>query len=396
MPPLPSSAAAPAPSDPTCPDGGDSWHGRARALARHGLQTLTLGVVIAVFLWLLTRGSFTVMLVYSWCISVACWLLIDGGRLAAARWRLTRDPADEAARRGWPGWAWMSACVVLGGFGGYLLGSLVGDAVTGLRSFSGGRTGWRSLAFFGLMTVLIGVVTSYYFYARGRMEAYALEVEQTRRVAAETQLRLLEAQLEPHMLFNTLANLRVLITLDPPRAQALLDRIIDFLRATLSASRVALHPLSAEFRRLEDYLALMQVRMGERLHPALDLPEGLGGHAVPPLLLQPLVENAIKHGLEARPGSGLLRVSAGTEAPAAPGRPATLVLRVEDDGAGLPDPDRPLTPAPRRSETVAGTGFGLTQVRERLATLYGEAASLQVAPRDGGGVVCTVRLPLSS
>jgi hypothetical protein len=361
-----------------------TWHGRLRAVARHGLQTLSLGLVIALFLWLISRGaSFLMMLVYSWSISVACWLFIDGGRLAAARWRLHRDPDDEEARRGWPGWAWMSACVIVGGLGGYVVGSLAADQITGLRSFDTDRLNWRAIAFFGLMTVLIGVVTSYYFYSRGRMEAYALEVEQTRRIAAETQLRLLEAQLEPHMLFNTLANLRVLISLDPPRAQALLDRIIDFLRATLSASRVASHPLSAEFRRLEDYLALMQVRMGDRLQATLDLPPALAASPVPPLLLQPLVENAIRHGLEARPGSGLLRVSAATEAGGTPGAPARLVLRVEDDGAGLGG-----------GAATAGTGFGLTQVRERLATLHGDAARLDLLPREGGGVVCTVRLPL--
>src|SRR2546428_7082195 len=115
--------------------------------------------------------------------------------------------------------------------------------------------------------------------------------------AAESKLKLLESKLEPHMLFNTLANLGVLIGTDPPRAQAMLDRLIAFLRATLEASRSGSHPLAAEFARIADYLELMQVRMGARLRSRLELPDDLAALPVPPLLLQPLVENAIQHGL---------------------------------------------------------------------------------------------------
>ena len=182
------------------------------------------------------------------------------------------------------------------------------------------------------------------------------------------------------MLFNTLANLRVLIALDPPRAQAMLDRLIAFLRATLEASRSGAHPLSAEFARLADYLALMQVRMGARLEVGLDLPPALAALPVPPLLLQPLVENAIKHGLEPKVEGGRLEVSARREG----GR---LLLAVRDSGVGL-------GAAPRED----GTRFGLAQVRERLATLYGPAARLTLEPAaDGeGGTLATIELPLDA
>jgi LytS/YehU family sensor histidine kinase len=198
------------------------------------------------------------------------------------------------------------------------------------------------------------------------------------RDVAETQLKLLESQLEPHMLFNTLANLRVLIALDPPRAQTMLDQLIAFLRATLSASRATLHPLSAEFARVGDYLELMKVRMGDRLQPEFDLPPGLAAQPMPPLLLQPLVENAIKHGLEPHVEGGRLVVSARRDGDA-------LVLTVRNTGAGL-------SAAP-----ADGTHFGLEQVRQRLATLYGEAASLTLAAADDadGGTLATVRLPWS-
>src|SRR5690606_22156517 len=129
-----------------------------------------------------------------------------------------------------------------------------------------------------------------------------LEQEEAQRQASEARLRLLESQLEPHMLFNTLANLRALIGSDPPRAVEMLDRLNAFLRATLAASRSAAgaqrHTLRDEFARLDDYLALMAVRMGPRLRVVLSLPEPLADCPVPALLLQPLVENAIRHGLE--------------------------------------------------------------------------------------------------
>ena len=100
-----------------------------------------------------------------------------------------------------------------------------------------------------LMSMVPGAIATWIFYTRGRMAAIEAQAQQAQRQAAEAQLKLLESQLEPHMLFNTLANLRVLIALDPPRAQAMLDQLIAFLRATLSASRVGRHALGAEFSR---------------------------------------------------------------------------------------------------------------------------------------------------
>jgi hypothetical protein len=130
------------------------------------------------------------------------------------------------------------------------------------------------------------------------------------------------------MLFNTLANLRALIGLDPLQAQHMLDRLIDYLRATLNASRSPAHAVSAEFARLQDYLALMQIRMGSRLTVQFELAPDAAMVSMPPLLLQPLVENAIKHGLEPHRPGGLLRVSAQRDG-------SLLRLRVEDSGAGL-------------------------------------------------------------
>ncbi|MDB5731948.1 MAG: signal transduction histidine kinase, LytS, partial [Variovorax sp.] len=191
----------------------------------------------------------------------------------------------------------------------------------------------------------------------------------------------------------TLANLRALITLDPPRAVAMLDRLNSYLRVTLAGSRALSHPLAAEFDRLGDYLELMSVRMGERLSYALELPEALRDAPVPPLLLQPLVENAIRHGLEPKVEGGCVTVRASRR----PGGPAganppgeLLVIEVSDTGVGL----SPAGSAPGAPE--AGRGFGLAQVRERLAGLYGDRGAIELTACSAGGTCATVSFPLGA
>jgi LytS/YehU family sensor histidine kinase len=177
------------------------------------------------------------------------------------------------------------------------------------------------------------------------------------------------------MLFNTLANLRALIGVDPVRAQAMLDHMIAYLRATLNASRATSHSLQAEFDRIQDYLELMAIRMGPRLKFTLDLPGAISQAKVPSLLLQPLVENAIQHGLEPKVGGGEIRVAARREGDA-------VVLEVCDTGVGLSG-----------HGPAGGKGFGMTQVRERLSTLYGPRASIEFGNVDTGGCRVVIRYP---
>ncbi|HYF43450.1 MAG TPA: histidine kinase, partial [Ramlibacter sp.] len=175
------------------------------------------------------------------------------------------------------------------------------------------------------------------------------------------------------MLFNTLANLRALIAVDPQRAQTMLDHMIAYLRSTLDASLATTHPLQAEFDRLRDYLELMAIRMGPRLAFTLDLPPDLAAQPVPALLLQPLVENAIKHGLEPKVDGGRITVSARREQ-------GQLVLDVVDTGVGP-------------GEAASAKGFGLAQIRERLATLYGPVAAMEFVANRPDGTRATVRFP---
>jgi two-component sensor histidine kinase len=302
-------------------------------------------------------------LVYSYAISTGIWFLADPLRVKLHRWLRAEPPHywTFSARQ----LAYQALAIVVG----YAAGATIGDAYSG-------RSTWQLLLnsperFWAFLLWSLAISAGFLFYFYQREKAHALE-----RLATHTRLKLLESQLEPHMLFNTLANLRALIHLDPDRATDMLDRLGDYLRATLAASRSDdSHTLALEFQRLRDYLGLMAVRMGARLRFTLDLPPDLDAHPVPPLLLQPLVENAIRHGLEPALGGGEINVSARRDHGA-------LRITVQDTGVGFDG-------APK-------AGFGLTQVRERLATAFGEQAGLEWSSANGQGTRITLTLPLKT
>jgi signal transduction histidine kinase len=322
-------------------------------------------------------------ILYSVCIGLICWLCIDVGRLVVAR--TLAAPAGAGRDRDWPGWGWMLVLIVVGSAFGYGSGTVLGDRLTGFRSSNLLSAGSLRESLTLLLFALVpAAIATYFFYSRGVLADRTAAAEAAQRQAAESRLKLLEAQLEPHMLFNTLANLRVLITLDPVCAQAMLDQLIAFLRATLGASRVAAHSLRAEFDRLGDYLALIQVRMADRLSVRFDLPDALADLQIPPLLLQPLVENCVKHGLEAAIAGGRIEIAAAREGD-------DLLLRVRDTGVGL-------SRVAAHREEPAAAQFGLAQVRERLDSLYGARASLclDAAPDAEGGTLAVIRLPIVS
>ena len=217
--------------------------------------------------------------------------------------------------------------------------------------------------------------------ARLQMEAAQekARAESVARQAMQAQLQLLQAQIEPHMLFNTLANLQGLISFDPDRAQLLLDQLIQYLRATLSSSRAEATTLEQEFKLMQAYLGLMAVRMGARLAYTLDLPDDLRSARLPPMLLQPLVENAIQHGLEPKIEGGHITVRASVD-------DDQLTLTVVDDGLGLDHPGQ-------TKGTHKGTQLGVTNIRERLQVMHGAAASLSLDANTTGGVTARLTLP---
>ena len=331
--------------------------------------------LLAVVLWQFgVSASLWENWVFSLLIGNCCWLLIDGGLRLAAVW--VRRHHDGPST--WPGWAWATPIVLVGTLVGYQVGHGLSRLVLGLPG-QHAMVQPRVL----LLSLVAALVICYIFYARERMHAQHLQALAAEQQASRMQLKLLQSQLEPHMLFNTLANLRVLIGLDATAAQGMLDHLIHFLRSTLASTRLEAHPLAAEFDHLRDYLALMGVRMGPRLQSRFELPDTLAAVPVPPLLLQPLVENAIRHGLEPKVEGGRIEVAARRDG-------ERLCLRVRDTGLGPSDT--------ATAAATAGTGFGLDQVRQRLHTLYGSAAALTLRRADDGegGTEVTVTLPLKA
>ncbi len=344
--------------------------------AANFLGILTVGLAVGLLLFLLRGRNFWIGMSYGVGISLAIGYSIGLLKFAVCRWRLRSEPNNANLRKNWPGWCWMLPCVLLGAVIGSELGTstvawLLGHEARGL--FSGGA---KQLLFAGGFTLLVAGLATLFFYNRERLHHLELERADVERQAAEAQLLALQTQLEPHMLFNTLAHLRVLIGLRPPDAQLMLDELIAYLRATLSASRTPLHPLATEFERLQDYLKLMERRMGARLKVSFDLPAELRDLPVPPMLLQPLVENAIKHGLEPSIDGGHLQIAAQRQG-------KELRLTVQDDGFGL-----------SQQASTSGTGFGTQQVRQRLRTQYGDAAAFKLEAVTPRGCLATITLPL--
>lgn len=330
------------------------------------LQTMAFCLVVSAIQYAFQPDRpYEIPLVYSLFIGCFTWALIDFGR----------HLFPSAREAGWPQGLAGLALPFAGVFGAYVLGTLVGDGWFGWSSWSSNSLmQWR-------LTLLISVLASgsgtYYFYSKNKSSYLETKMTEARQHANEARLKLLETQLEPHMLFNTLANLRALIGTDPQRAQQMLDHMIAYLRATLSASRATMHTLQAEFDRLRDYLELMAVRMGPRLSYTLDLPADLAQHPVPTLLLQPLVENAIKHGLEPKVEGGSITVRARHEA-------GWITLEVLDTGVG---------PA---HGSATGDGFGLAQVRERLATTYGNQEAIELVASHAGGTRASITFPFNT
>ena len=205
------------------------------------------------------------------------------------------------------------------------------------------------------------------------------EVETRRRESLAAQLRALRAQLQPHFLFNTLQAIGTTARHDGPTAARMTTLLGDMLRHTLRERGTELITLAEEHQQLTPYLQLQQLRFTDRLKFEVELPPTVLGAKVPDLLLQPLVENALEHGISQRPGAGTVRIRARHEAD-------VLVLEVLDDGVGPETSDRAI---------VSGTGTGLGATNARLHALYGNRASVQLAKNHLGGTTATVRLPFS-
>lgn len=204
----------------------------------------------------------------------------------------------------------------------------------------------------------------------------AVERESMQRQLSEAKMQMMQAQVEPHFLFNTLASVEHLIETDPPRASAMQRSLIKYLRAVLPQMRdnALITNLGREADMVVAYLNLLKMRMEERLTVDFDIPDGLRSAAFPPMMLQSMVENAIKHGLEAKPQGGTLKVRADVAHD-------KLRVIVSDDGLGF------------GAVPSDGTGLGLMTIRERLKLLHGDQGQLLIAANSPSGVIATIEVP---
>jgi sensor histidine kinase YesM len=228
-----------------------------------------------------------------------------------------------------------------------------------------------------LGSIAYGLVSSMQRQAAGRRRLGQQIAEHSALSAAalEARLTVLQAQIEPHFLFNTLANVRRLCEVDPERGQRMLGSLLDYLRAALPAMRRSSTALAQEFELVRAYLSVLQHRMGERLRFEIALSDRLADAPIPPLILPTLVENAIRHGLAPLPEGGTITVKAAREG-------SQVVVSVADDGVGF--------------QAASGSGVGLANTRARLSALFGNAASLSLRGNEPRGVIAEVRLPYAA
>jgi signal transduction histidine kinase len=240
------------------------------------------------------------------------------------------------------------------------------------------------LAFLWIMASLIIKVTykkQIQAEAQAAQATETAEAESLKRQVVEARMAAMQAQVEPHFLFNTLASIDHLIETDPARASTMQKNLIALLRASMPTMREAgdggPRDLQRELEVIRPYLEILKVRMEDRLHTEIDVPEGLQSAEFPSMMIQTLVENAIKHGLEPKPEGGRLSVRAEVQH-------GKLAVTVADTGVGF------------GKAATAGTGVGLANIRERLQLLYGNKATLSVRENPGGGTAVTVTVPYKS
>ncbi|HEX4007736.1 MAG TPA: sensor histidine kinase [Acidobacteriaceae bacterium] len=257
-------------------------------------------------------------------------------------------------------------------------GCLAAQGLLAAAGFVGRQQFWleyyHTLRFAAPLALVFGLGATAYGTLLGRMQGMeaalhekAMAAERAQKLAAEARLRSLEAWIHPHFLFNTLNSISALIAGDPARAEQIVGRLATLLRASLDSSNHPLIPLREEMALVESYVDIERARFGEKLHASLYVPAALEETAVPPMSVQSLVENAVKHGITSRPEGGTFTVTAREEN-------GGVRISVRDDGPGF-------------DLTAMRAGHGLDKLVLRLDALFGERARLSVSREDGYSVV---------
>jgi sensor histidine kinase YesM len=336
-----------------------------RKVLKDLVYTIIISAVIAAFLTFtgIATGSFAIVLIVSQSFGVSIYSIIH-----FLFWVF--KPKKMAS---------VVFIVMIGIAGGTLLGLQIGPFVL-LRFFS--IVIWqqeKGLLQTIILVITFGSVASYFFYSKARLRTSQEEIQQERikrlsseKEALEANLRLLQAQIEPHFLFNTLSNVLSLIDTDQAKGKSMLVDLIHYMRTSLSRTLPQATTLGQELNMIKAYLNIQKIRMGERLRFTIELPEAIRQHPFPPMLLQPLVENAVKHGLEPKVDGGEITIKALE-------KDDLMRIEVMDTGLGF------------SSFQKAGVGIG--NVRERIKLLYGEKGRLILEENEPNGVRAIIEVP---
>jgi sensor histidine kinase YesM len=264
---------------------------------------------------------------------------------------------------------------------GCFVGIELGCWITGDHLFAGTQVSVTAVLATFTVSLVIATVGTHYFYTRGLLAEQRAQLKQAELARAldqqrlsEARLKMLQAQIEPHFLFNTLSNILNLIEENPATARTMLADLTRLLRRSLHRGRMDSLSLAEEVADIRAYLDIQVQRMGSRLRCSFEVEPDVESVRIAPYLVQPLVENAIRHGLEPQIGGGELRLGARRQGEA-------LTIEVADTGRGLRADHPP--------------GVALANIRARLTALYGERAELSLHPNAPSGVIARLRLPLA-
>jgi len=332
-----------------------------KSAPKYLFYTFVFDTVIAVFLTAIKFSSFIDNFIFSQAIGLSICTCV----LLVLYFFETARPIYQAVM--------VAAALIVGS----LCGSFLGTLASGMRLATlFERHGLIELLVLGVM---FGSIITYIFTSRIRIAASEAQVQEEKikhltseKKVAEANLQILQAQIEPHFLFNTLSNILNLLNTDPEKGKSMLEDFTQYLRTSLSKIRDRTTRLGHEMEMIRAYLNIFKVRMGDRLKFSIDLPPDLEETPFSPMLIQPLVENAIKHGLEPEVEGGEIFIRANLNG---------SLLRVEicDTGVGF------------KSDRT--DGLGLANIRERLQSLYGNDGRLVLEENQPGGVKATIEVP---
>ncbi len=326
------------------------------------LYTFVFDIIIAIFLTAIHFGdTFLINFIISQCIGLSICTCV----LIALHFLPSDRPILQAIR--------VAVALIIG----TICGSYLGALVSGLSP----AVLFERATLFQLLAigVIFGSIITYFFSSREQIAESQAQIQEEKikrltseKKVAEAHLKLLQAQIEPHFLFNTLSNVLSLLDTDPKKGKSMLVDFVQYLRVSLSKIREDKATLGQEMEMIRAYLSIFKVRMGDRLKYQINLPKSLETISFPPMLIQPLVENAIKHGLEPKIDGGEIIIG-GEE------KNGFLRLEVIDTGLGFTENRDP--------------GLGLSSIRERLESIYGNRGRLILEENQPHGLKATIEVP---